>query len=80
MSLRKAAKRGRRFVELPYAVKGMDVSFAGILRPARLIRPLTIFTRPLCYAVKGAAPRGRLPRRHPQAGALTRRSRANAAR
>lgn len=30
-SIEQYAKRGKRFVELPYAVKGMDVSFSGIL-------------------------------------------------
>lgn len=25
------AKKGEKFIELPYAVKGMDVSFSGIL-------------------------------------------------
>ncbi|KAL5108515.1 hypothetical protein TcWFU_001652 [Taenia crassiceps] len=30
-NIEQAAKRGKKFYELPYAVKGMDVSFAGIL-------------------------------------------------
>lgn len=30
-NIEQAAKSGEKFYELPYAVKGMDVSFAGIL-------------------------------------------------
>merc|ERR1711915_1088629 len=30
-NIEQLAKRGNQFVELPYAVKGMDVSFSGIL-------------------------------------------------
>eukprot|EP00128_Syssomonas_multiformis_P000487 Colp12_sorted_trinity150504_noHs@24678 len=30
-NIEQMAKRGKRFVELPYTVKGMDVSFSGIL-------------------------------------------------
>ncbi|KAJ3078576.1 hypothetical protein HK102_004389 [Quaeritorhiza haematococci] len=31
------AKRGKKFIELPYAVKGMDVSFSGILSQIEVI-------------------------------------------
>jgi N6-L-threonylcarbamoyladenine synthase len=31
LSVEKSARRGRKYIELPYVVKGMDVSFSGIL-------------------------------------------------
>ena len=30
-NIEQLAKKGRKFVELPYTVKGMDVSFSGLL-------------------------------------------------
>ena len=30
-NIEQAAKKGKKFIELPYVVKGMDVSFSGIL-------------------------------------------------
>jgi N6-L-threonylcarbamoyladenine synthase len=30
-NIEQMAKRGKKFIELPYVVKGMDVSFSGLL-------------------------------------------------
>ena len=35
--------RGTKYIELPYAVKGMDVSFSGILSYIEVSRNMTVY-------------------------------------
>ncbi|KAK4535025.1 hypothetical protein CDCA_CDCA03G1050 [Cyanidium caldarium] len=50
-NIEQAAKRGKRYVPLPYCVKGMDVSFSGLLSYAgELVRRVSV--EDLCYSVQ----------------------------
>lgn len=44
------AKRGKKYIELPYVVKGMDLSFSGILTAALNIRRKNPSMADLCYS------------------------------
>ena len=44
-SIEQAAKRGKRLLELPYTVKGMDMSFSGILSYVEALIQHPMFTR-----------------------------------
>jgi len=47
------AKRGKNYVELPYSVKGMDVSFAGMLTKA--LRLKDVSKEDLCFSLQETA-------------------------
>ncbi len=49
--IEKMAKRGKKYVSLPYSVKGMDVAFSGILTSA-LARAETEGKEDLCYSLQ----------------------------
>lgn len=56
-NIEQAAKQGIKFYELPYAVKGMDVSFAGILsylkeRAPRLLRSGEYTQADFCFSLQ----------------------------
>ena len=51
------AKKGSKYLELPYCVKGMDVSFSGILsfiesRAQNLIKSKKYTPEDLCYSLQ----------------------------
>lgn len=50
----KIAKAGK-FVELPYSVKGMDVSFAGMLTKALRLHEQGVSTEDLCFSLQETA-------------------------
>ena len=56
-NIEQAARRGAAFVPLPYVVKGMDVSFSGLLTHAeakakQLLRAGTATAEDLCYSLQ----------------------------
>ncbi|VDM17180.1 unnamed protein product [Hydatigera taeniaeformis] len=56
-NIEQAAKNGKKFYELPYAVKGMDVSFAGILsylkeRAPKLLRSGEYTQADFCFSLQ----------------------------
>lgn len=61
-NIEQAAKSGEKFYELPYAVKGMDVSFAGILSylkeraPNLLVRENTLKLTSASHCKKPSLP------------------------
>ncbi|CAH8439522.1 unnamed protein product [Heterobilharzia americana] len=59
-NIEKLAKQGSKFFELPYAVKGMDVSFAGLLsyleeRAAKLLETGEYTIADLCFSLQETA-------------------------
>ncbi|CAG2065834.1 unnamed protein product [Timema podura] len=56
-NIEQMAKRGKKFIALPYCVKGMDVSFSGILSTIEKILPQLLETRTntkedLCFSLQ----------------------------
>ncbi|XP_046351256.1 probable tRNA N6-adenosine threonylcarbamoyltransferase [Haliotis rufescens] len=56
-NIEQMAKRGKKFLELPYAVKGMDVSFSGLLsyieeRAPQLIKAGEYTPEDLCFSLQ----------------------------
>jgi len=52
-SIEQMAKGGKQYIELPYAVKGMDVSFAGILSHIEPIAEKNAYTKEdLCFSLQ----------------------------
>jgi len=59
-NIEQEAKKGAQFVELPYAVKGMDVSFAGILSNIEEVARVKLeagecTVADLCYSLQAAS-------------------------
>lgn len=59
-NIEKLAKQGSKFFELPYAVKGMDVSFAGLLsfleeRAPKLLETGEYTVADLCFSLQETA-------------------------
>lgn len=55
--LMQLAKKGEEFIDLPYVVKGMDVSFSGILSYIEAIAPVKLESKEcteadLCYSLQ----------------------------
>jgi N6-L-threonylcarbamoyladenine synthase/N6-L-threonylcarbamoyladenine synthase/protein kinase Bud32 len=46
------ARRGRRYLELPYSVKGMDLAFSGLLTAALALRKQGAALEDLCYSIQ----------------------------
>jgi len=46
------ARRGQRYLELPYSVKGMDLAFSGILTAALALRKAGAGLADLCYSIQ----------------------------
>lgn len=56
-NIEQAAKKGTKYIELPYVVKGMDVSFSGILshlemKTATLLESGEATIEDLCYSLQ----------------------------
>lgn len=56
-NIEQSAKRGTKYFELPYCVKGMDVSFSGLLsfiesRAPQLLKEGTYTPDDLCYSLQ----------------------------
>ena len=56
-NIEQLAKKGENFVEIPYAVKGMDVSLSGITswlekEAPRMLKKGTITPADLCYSLQ----------------------------
>ncbi|XP_046842075.1 probable tRNA N6-adenosine threonylcarbamoyltransferase [Xenia sp. Carnegie-2017] len=55
-NIEQMAKRGKKFIELPYVVKGMDVSFSGILSyiefSSQLIKEKMCTAEDLCFSLQ----------------------------
>ncbi len=49
------ARQGKTFYELPYSVKGMDLSYSGILTAARRLQESGVDTNDLCFTVQETA-------------------------
>ena len=47
-NIEQLAKEGKRYIEFPYAVKGMDVSFSGLLSFAESVRRVS----PVAHSVR----------------------------
>jgi len=55
-SIEKLAKEGKNYIELPYAVKGMDVSFGGILTKLKTLYKKNLHAKEdLCYSLQETA-------------------------
>jgi N6-L-threonylcarbamoyladenine synthase/N6-L-threonylcarbamoyladenine synthase/protein kinase Bud32 len=50
--LERLAKGGKRLIDLPYSVKGMDVAFSGILTAAMQLRKQGATMEDLCYSIQ----------------------------
>jgi N6-L-threonylcarbamoyladenine synthase len=55
-NIEQCAKKGRRLLELPYVVKGMDMSFSGILSYVEALTQHPMFVREAPQPVVSAAP------------------------
>ncbi|MCJ7632071.1 N(6)-L-threonylcarbamoyladenine synthase Kae1 [Candidatus Bathyarchaeota archaeon] len=53
--LEKLASRGRNFTDLPYVVKGNDVSYSGLLTAAKRLLHQNIALEDLCYSLQEVA-------------------------
>ena len=50
--IEKAAKEGRKLLELPYSVKGMDMAFSGILTACLVLKEKGECIEDICYSVQ----------------------------
>lgn len=50
--IERLAKRGKRYVSLPYVVKGNDVSYSGILTSANKMLKSGVVIEDLCYSIQ----------------------------
>jgi len=50
--LERLAKGGKKLIDLPYSVKGMDVAFSGILTAAMQLRKQGATMEDLCYSIQ----------------------------
>lgn len=53
--LEKLASRGRNFIDLPYVVKGNDVSYSGLLTAAKRLLNQNVALEDLCYSLQEVA-------------------------
>jgi glycoprotease/Kae1 family metallohydrolase len=53
--LEKLASQGRNFIDLPYVVKGNDVSYSGLLTAAKRLLRQNIALEDLCYSLQEVA-------------------------
>jgi N6-L-threonylcarbamoyladenine synthase len=53
--LEKLASRGRNFIDLPYVVKGNDVSYSGLLTAAKRLLHQNMALEDLCYSLQEVA-------------------------
>lgn len=55
-SLEKVARKGKKLINLPYSVKGMDLSFSGLLTASvRLLKSKKYLIEDLCFSVQEMA-------------------------
>jgi N6-L-threonylcarbamoyladenine synthase len=52
-NVEKHAEKGKKYIEIPYVVKGMDVSFSGILSHCKIVKILEVQDEyDLCYSLQ----------------------------